>query len=153
MLRTAALVGLSVVGASFVAPLEPVQQRRAAGDRRAVAAPCMVAQPPDVAVARRRDALAAAAALCLFGSAPLPAVASGGATAGKYTTIPIAKRRYFGRVKQGVFEFLQMEAPIFKAHAGRVPVRAHLCPRSRPTRLRRAPTGRPSERGHHHILL
>ncbi len=31
---------------------------------------------------------------------------SGGATAGKYTTIPIAKRRYFGRVKQGVFEFL-----------------------------------------------
>lgn len=108
------MVGLSVVGASFVAPLEPVQQRRAAGDRRAVAAPCMVAQPPDVAVARRRDALAAAAALCLFGSAPLPAVASGGATAGKYTTIPIAKRRYFGRVKQGVFEFLQMEAPIFK---------------------------------------
>lgn len=41
-------------------------------------------------------------------------MASGGATAGKYTTIPIAKRRYFGRVKQGVFEFLAMEKPIFK---------------------------------------
>jgi len=41
-------------------------------------------------------------------------MASGGATAGKYTTIPIAKRRYFGRVKQGVFEFLAMEQPIFK---------------------------------------
>ena len=71
------------------------------------------------AVSRRRDALAAAAALCLLGSAPLPAVASGGATAGKYTTIPIAKRRYFGRVKQGVFEFLQMEKPVFKARAAR----------------------------------
>ena len=43
---------------------------------------------------------------------PQAAEASGGATAGKYTTIPIAKRRYFGRVRQGVYEFISMEAPI-----------------------------------------
>ena len=48
-------------------------------------------------------------------------MASGGATAGKYTTQPIAKRRYFGRVKQGVFEFLQMEDPIFKVRGGPAP--------------------------------
>ena len=34
------------------------------------------------------------------------AFASGGATAGKYTTIPIAKRRYYGRVQEGVHEFV-----------------------------------------------
>jgi len=36
------------------------------------------------------------------------AQASGGATAGRYTTIPIAKRRYYGRVQQAVHEFLLM---------------------------------------------
>jgi hypothetical protein len=41
-------------------------------------------------------------------SSPSPALASGGATAGKYTTIPIAKRRYYGRVQQAVHEFLLM---------------------------------------------
>jgi len=45
---------------------------------------------------------------------PEGAFASGGATAGKYTTIPIAKRRYFGRVKQGVFEFLAVGGAIKK---------------------------------------
>ena len=39
---------------------------------------------------------------------PEVAQASGGATAGRYTTIPIAKRRYYGRVQQGVHEFLLM---------------------------------------------
>ena len=39
---------------------------------------------------------------------PQAAQASGGATAGRYTTIPIAKRRYYGRVQQGVHEFLLM---------------------------------------------
>lgn len=38
--------------------------------------------------------------------------ASGGSTAGKYSTIPSAKRRFFGRVRQGLYEFLQMEKPI-----------------------------------------
>lgn len=45
---------------------------------------------------------------------PTSAQASGGATAGKYTTIPIAKRRYFGRVKQGVYEFLLLGEAIKK---------------------------------------
>uniref|UniRef100_A0A7S1L7H2 Uncharacterized protein n=1 Tax=Alexandrium catenella TaxID=2925 RepID=A0A7S1L7H2_ALECA len=38
--------------------------------------------------------------------------ASGGATAGKYSTIPSAKRRFYGRVRQGIYQFLQMEEPI-----------------------------------------
>jgi len=40
--------------------------------------------------------------------APEEALASGGATAGKYTTIPIAKRRYYGRVQQAVHEYLDL---------------------------------------------
>lgn len=40
--------------------------------------------------------------------------ASGGATAGKYTTIPIAKRRYYGRVQQAVHEFLDMGPSVVK---------------------------------------
>ncbi|CAB9528592.1 expressed unknown protein [Seminavis robusta] len=44
-----------------------------------------------------------------------PAFASGGATAGKYTTIPIAKRRYYGRVQQGVHDFLAMGSEMVKA--------------------------------------
>eukprot|EP00967_Tisochrysis_lutea_P157741 scaffold320841_cov27-Tisochrysis_lutea.AAC.2 len=56
-------------------------------------------------------ALLAGAALSL-GGAPRSVSASGGATAGKYTTIPVAKRRYFGRVKQGVYEFLAMKAAV-----------------------------------------
>jgi hypothetical protein len=40
--------------------------------------------------------------------------ASGGATAGKYTTIPIAKRRYYGRVQQAVHEFLDMGPTVVK---------------------------------------
>jgi len=61
----------------------------------------------------RRDVVATAgmaAAAMLSGIDP--AYASGGATAGKYTTIPIAKRRYFGRVKQGVSEYLQVGAAV-----------------------------------------
>jgi len=64
-------------------------------------------------LARRSALAAAAAALCAIG-APELAFASGGATAGKYTTIPIAKRRYFGRVKQGVYEFMNMGGAIAK---------------------------------------
>ena len=115
-MRWSALVCLLAVGsASFVGELQ--LQRRGvavAAARRAVPAPCMAASGP----MGRRDAMAtaaaAAAALCLLGGSPSPAMASGGATAGKTTTIPIAKRRYFGRVKQGVFEFLAMENAVFK---------------------------------------
>jgi hypothetical protein len=35
--------------------------------------------------------------------------ASGGATAGKFTSIPIAKRRYYGRVQEAVYEWLLLE--------------------------------------------
>lgn len=71
----------------------------------------------------RRDAFqktmsAAVGGLLLVNSIILPpeqAAASGGATAGKYTTIPIAKRRYYGRVQQGVHEFLAMGNDVVKA--------------------------------------
>jgi hypothetical protein len=56
-------------------------------------------------------AFAATGALTLD-SMPARVSASGGATAGKYTTIPIAKRRYFGRVKQGIYEYLAMGAAV-----------------------------------------
>lgn len=63
----------------------------------------------------RRNMLAGAASFLVATVAmPEGALASGGATAGKYTTIPIAKRRYFGRVKQGVFEFLAVGRAIKK---------------------------------------
>lgn len=45
---------------------------------------------------------------------PEIAEASGGATAGKYTTIPIAKRRYYGRVQEAVHEFLEMGPDVVK---------------------------------------
>lgn len=63
----------------------------------------------------RRNVLqnvAAASAAALL--APMPVLASGGATAGKYTTIPIAKRRYYGRVQQAVHEFLLMGPDVVK---------------------------------------
>eukprot|EP00587_Corethron_hystrix_P009776 CAMPEP_0113308394 /NCGR_PEP_ID=MMETSP0010_2-20120614/6850_1 /TAXON_ID=216773 ORGANISM="Corethron hystrix, Strain 308" /NCGR_SAMPLE_ID=MMETSP0010_2 /ASSEMBLY_ACC=CAM_ASM_000155 /LENGTH=222 /DNA_ID=CAMNT_0000163427 /DNA_START=218 /DNA_END=886 /DNA_ORIENTATION=+ /assembly_acc=CAM_ASM_000155 len=57
--------------------------------------------------------ISAAAAVSLL---PVdPAFASGGATAGKYTTIPIAKRRYYGRVQEAVHEFLLMGPAVVKA--------------------------------------
>jgi len=58
---------------------------------------------------------AVAGALAVSGLAPTPALASGGATAGKYTTIPIAKRRYYGRVQASVHEFLLLGPEILQA--------------------------------------
>mmetsp|Transcript_44746 Transcript_44746/g.97233 ORF Transcript_44746/g.97233 Transcript_44746/m.97233 type:complete len:240 (+) Transcript_44746:84-803(+) len=43
-----------------------------------------------------------------------PALASGGSTAGKYSTIPSGKRRFYGRVRQGLYQYLLME-PAIKA--------------------------------------
>jgi len=61
---------------------------------------------------KRRNFLLSGAASLIFSSSlmssPSIAEASGGATAGKYTTIPIAKRRYYGRVQQAVHEFLEL---------------------------------------------
>lgn len=63
----------------------------------------------------RRDFIAATTAAA-FTSVLSPGIASasGGATAGKYTTIPIAKRRYYGRVQEAVHEFLLMGDAVVK---------------------------------------
>jgi len=66
------------------------------------------------AVPSRRHFLATAASAMTFLSSPLASYASGGATAGKYTTIPIAKRRYYGRVQEAVHEFLLMAPAVIK---------------------------------------
>mmetsp|Transcript_9774 Transcript_9774/g.14526 ORF Transcript_9774/g.14526 Transcript_9774/m.14526 type:complete len:250 (-) Transcript_9774:85-834(-) len=70
-------------------------------------------------VERRREFLqnSAAAVVTAFGMTSFPAdvLASGGATAGKYTTIPIAKRRYYGRVQEAVHEFLELGPVMVKA--------------------------------------
>lgn len=55
----------------------------------------------------------ASAGISVF-SSPSASYASGGATAGKYTTIPIAKRRYYGRVQEAVHEFLLMAPAVIK---------------------------------------
>ena len=83
--------------------------------------------PAAVAVAGRRallDVVVVSAAGSILAGLPLAASASGGATAGKYTTIPVAKRRYFGRVKQGVFEFLNMGGAVEKGDFKSQPVTA-----------------------------
>ena len=86
----------------------------------AALAPLKVSGDDNVDSAPRRDAFktmaAALSAGALSGMFPSdPAFASGGATAGKYTTIPIAKRRYYGRVQQGVHDFLAMMPELAKA--------------------------------------
>lgn len=63
----------------------------------------------DSADDRRQFLIAASTAAFVTSINPGIVFASGGATAGKYTTIPIAKRRYYGRVSQAVHEFLLME--------------------------------------------
>ncbi|KAL9190606.1 hypothetical protein ACHAXT_000312 [Thalassiosira profunda] len=70
----------------------------------------------DALLQQRRGflATAATAVVALPLLAPNAAYASGGATAGKYTTIPIAKRRYYGRVQEAVHEFLLMAPAVIK---------------------------------------
>eukprot|EP00929_Paragymnodinium_shiwhaense_P016935 TRINITY_DN1256_c0_g1_i1.p1 TRINITY_DN1256_c0_g1~~TRINITY_DN1256_c0_g1_i1.p1 ORF type:complete len:269 (+),score=86.49 TRINITY_DN1256_c0_g1_i1:160-966(+) len=76
---------------------------------------------PPAAGSRRQMLLGGATSLGLAaaweGLGVEPAEATGGSTAGKFSTIPAAKRRFYGRVKQGFFEFLKMEEPIM---AGRL---------------------------------
>jgi len=95
---------LCATAAAFVPP---------AAQQRQVASAPAASSPVDLGTARRGVLLGAAAAALSLGM-PESVLASGGATAGKYTTIPIAKRRYFGRVKQGVFEFLAIGEAIKK---------------------------------------
>ena len=102
-MRTAACLLAGLLGAAgFTAP-GAIPARRCAAR---VVAPQLIAHPS------RRGTLAAAVALSAIGLAPPAAWGSGGATAGKYTTIPIAKRRYFGRVKQGVYQFMGLAAAL-----------------------------------------
>lgn len=72
-----------------------------------------------VSLQKRRNFLLSGATSLILSSSLLTnypgiAEASGGATAGKYTTIPIAKRRYYGRVQQAVHEFLEMGPEVVK---------------------------------------
>lgn len=60
------------------------------------------------------SAMSTAAAGFAILTSPSASYASGGATAGKYTTIPIAKRRYYGRVQEAVHEFLLMAPAVIK---------------------------------------
>lgn len=79
---------------------------RASALRASADAPHARAAPADgSAVSRRLLVLAALAS-------PAAAWASGGATAGKYTSIPMAKRRYYGRVQEAVHEFVLLEPEI-----------------------------------------
>jgi len=59
-----------------------------------------------------RRAVLGAGVAGLIASEAEPARASGGSTAGKYSTIPSAKRRFYGRVRQGLYQYLQMEPDI-----------------------------------------
>lgn len=61
----------------------------------------------------RRALLAAASVAGLWSQlGHESAEATGGATAGKYSTIPAAKRRFFGRVREGVYEWKLMEPAV-----------------------------------------
>ena len=65
-----------------------------------------LSQPPAAATAlSRRDCLGIGAALALGVGSPQAALASGGATAGKTTSIPRAKLRYYGRITEVVIAF------------------------------------------------
>jgi hypothetical protein len=57
-----------------------------------------------------------------------PALASGGATAGRYTTIPIAKRRYYGRVQEAVHEFIDIGQDVVKADMAAAPIQLFFDP-------------------------
>jgi len=86
-----------------------------------------LAATPDESSRRRFLSAASTAAASLAAAelvvvAPLPASASGGATAGKYTTIPIAKRRYYGRVQEAVHEFLLMTPALINGDLTEQPV-------------------------------
>ena len=114
MLLKSVLSLLLPLAAGFV-PAAVQQRAPQAACPRAAAVVQMTASQP---LGRR----AALASLLALGLAPQVAEASGGATAGKYTTIPIAKRRYFGRVKQGVYEFLELGAEVKKGNLDSIEV-------------------------------
>ncbi|CAJ1348962.1 unnamed protein product [Effrenium voratum] len=71
-------------------------------------------EPGRGCAAPRRELLAAGLAGLATVAQADSALASGGSTAGKYSTIPSGKRRFYGRVRQGLFQYLKME-PAIKA--------------------------------------
>jgi len=100
---------LAVVATALVTGFRPSYVPQQLSSRSVASAPACVTMSAGAegSSTSRRAMLGGTAALLLLGAAaPQSVHASGGATAGKYTTIPIAKRRYYGRVKQGVFEYL-----------------------------------------------
>ena len=119
MLRTgllACLVGQTLAFGIVPTSPTPRQLGAAAVD---VADSVFMAPAEELSLQGRRGVVfGAAAALALTLATQEGAFASGGATAGKYTTIPIAKRRYFGRVKQGVFEFLAVGKAVKEGDLG-----------------------------------
>lgn len=64
----------------------------------------------------RKTAIGGLASLLALSLAPKSADASGGATAGRLVTVPPAKRQYYGRVQQGVYEYLNMGEAIRKGN-------------------------------------
>jgi len=68
-------------------------------------------RPPSMAIAPlwRREVLSAMAAAVPCALLPTNALAD---SSGRFTTVTTAKRRYYGRVKQGVFEFLALGAAV-----------------------------------------
>lgn len=122
MLLRGTVVLAMASGASAFGPMSAPHGPRTTVESAAVS-PVFGSSSEIMAAGGRRGVLAgAAAAALLAATTPGGAYASGGATAGKYTTIPIAKRRYFGRVKQGVFEFLTVGEAIKKGDLKGEPV-------------------------------
>lgn len=74
----------------------------------------MQASKDENVILNRRNVLLSTSAFALAFLRQDTVSASGGATAGKYTTIPIAKRRYYGRVQEAVHEFLLMAPDVVK---------------------------------------
>eukprot|EP00980_Cylindrotheca_fusiformis_P025896 scaffold14838_cov129-Cylindrotheca_fusiformis.AAC.1 len=96
--------------------------------------PSSSSEAPPLPTTSRRSAFQNVAALAAGGALlaldPLNAAASGGATAGKYTTIPIAKRRYYGRVQAGVHDFLLLGPEVVKANMGSDAIQSFFDPTS-----------------------
>jgi len=110
----AALAG----SASAFAPSAIGPTTTGASGRTAVTTLAAEAEAANPASERRAFLSTSAATIAaglVLGGRPDEAFASGGATAGKYTTIPIAKRRYYGRVQQAVHEFLLLGQPMLTA--------------------------------------
>lgn len=100
--------GLTAVAGAHVPARAAVRSRAPSAAVRARGRGAAMSSEPGGPAGRlamgTRRALLSAALL-----APAAAWASGGATAGKFSSIPIAKRRYYGRVQEAVHEFVELD--------------------------------------------